>query len=260
MIMQLNIKNSPNRARYVRYLLTMSRAVPILLVIFGVYLLSASGWNDYKTGYDSLFKESKLLINDVLDDGSGGPDDKLENIEKVNSRLGLDMQTFCEISPLIGWQSFLGNLSETVNECNAKKEKLKQLVSDIGSIGGYIADEKTMSEIIYNANVEAEKKNNAGELDKINDIWAEAADSVSRISDDSSQFQATGEYAYLALNKLADAWKKVSDANKAKNRQQFEKARTDLVKVYSVFDDVTEYSKDETIKLIDVLYASYEKI
>ena len=81
---------------------------------------------------------------------------------------------------------------------------------------------------------------------------------VGKISS-TDQIKSLKTLSVTNLTKVADAWKVLSSANTAKDRQQFEAARTSLNQTYAALAEIGDTGNTQATKLLDNLSASYER-
>jgi len=232
-----------------------------LLVVIGGLLLSGKIWNDYETNYGIHFDSAKTDIDKVILQTSSKSGvnsvDKINDIAQTQVKLTEDGKTYCEISPLVKWQSFIKQYSDKINDCERKKELLNQLLIYLGETVGYLKAEQELATIISRANTETNQNNQVDKWGEIEAFWRQAIVDTSKLTY-TDKFNPIKTIAISNLTKIADAWQQLSSANQAKNRQQFEEAHSNLNLAYNSLVEVDDSSSVESKKLISDLSNSYE--
>lgn len=244
-----------------RVIIVVGDSLLLLSIVFGVLFLSQRLWGDYETNYSRRFDIAKTDINKAILQNISTTDanlkEKSDNITKIQVKLTKEINTYCEVNPLIKWQSFIGNNSTKINECNKKRDNLSALLLDIGNLTVYLKSEQKLSAIIISANVNTNKNNKAEKWEKIEAFWRQAIADVSKLTD-VKYFIITEKLAVSKLDGVADAWQQLSSANKAKNRQKFEESQVNLGNAYKGLSKISENSKVQVKNLISNINNSYK--
>ena len=231
-----------------------------LTVIFGVVFLVEQIWNDYQTSYNKHFDSAKTDINNVILVTSTGVSvtsaDKLNNIVQIQAKLTGEIDSYCKISPVIEWQSFIGRYSDKMKDCTAQKDHLSQLLSKIKLLTGYLKSEQALAAIILTANTQTNQNNQVDKWANIEAFWLQAVTSVSKLPD-TDQFKSVKKLAISELGDIASAWGQLSSQDKSENRQQFEAAQSNLATAYAALSKISDADQLETKKLITDLNNSY---
>jgi hypothetical protein len=225
-----------------------------LIIIAAVGLFETQcAWNNYEKNYNQHFAIAKVDVDKVISIN------KLNSIIQTQTKLTDEIKSYCEVNPLIKWQSFIAQYLGKINDCNRQKTELGQLLTDLSKVTGYLESEQKLSAIISGASDKTNTDNQAGKLSGIEAYWRQAVADVSKLPD-TEQFKAIKTLAGTDLASIADAWKQLSSANDAKNKQQFEDAHSNLNQAYTSLAVVGDNGKVEADKLITVLGADYGKI
>jgi DNA repair exonuclease SbcCD ATPase subunit len=226
--------------------------------------LSQQIWSDYSANNSKLFSSSKtnidnafLQISSTINNSS--PMDKLDSITEAQSKLINDIKTYCEVSSIIKWQDMISQYSDRVNECEHQKRQLSQLLDKIGEIVSYMKAEQSLANIISDANGKTIQNNQADKWSNIENFWRQAAKSTLELTGP-TEFTDIKTLASGDFGKVADVWKQLSDANSAKNRQQFENAQSNLKQAYALLAEVSASSETQVKKLTDSLVDDYAQV
>lgn len=235
----------------------------ILMAIVAGLFWSQRLWSDYGNNHTQRFESAKANINKAILQTSYEAKtrsvDKLNNITQVQSKLTKDAKSLCGVDVLIKWQGFINKYSDKIKDCNRQKVILNQLLSDLGELTGYLKLEQKLAVIILEANEKTIQNNQADKWNNIEAIWRKAATDVSKLPD-TYQFKDVKMLAITKLVAVADAWKRLSTANDAKNRQQFEEARSILKQDYTLLVEISDNDKKISQKLMSNFNSSYEKV
>lgn len=238
-----------------RMVTVISSMVLFLIIIISGLLWSQQSWNSYQLKYTQLFNNAKTDINKIITK----PTNKLNSIIQVQTKLTKDLKSYCEVDSLIKWQDFINQYSDKINDCKHQQTELSQLLIDLSNLTNYLVIENQLSTIISMANSKTDQDNQAGNWSGIEGYWRQAATDVSKLSA-TEQFKNIKALANSDFINIADAWKQLSSANDAENRQQFEVANSNLVQVYILLTTLSDSSKAEAEKLINILNVDYSKI
>ncbi len=246
-----------------RILIISLSSVTTILLIVGFILYSYFGWNGYSDAYKKHFINAKINIDSAIAKNSKKtPTDmasKVNQISAVQAKLNGEIGSYCTLNPLIGWQGFISQLSEKAKACEYQSAKLGKLLNDIGKITEYLKSEQKLASIINVANEMTGKNNQSDKWKLIEAFWALSASDVGKLSN-TSEFKPIKTLAVSKLTAVATAWKSLSAASEAKNRQQFEDSVTNLGKTYTLLKSITDSSNVEVKKLVGNLNNSYAAV
>lgn len=235
----------------------------IVVLSMGGLMLSQRAWNNYETSYSKNIYNAKVDIDSViintLSDTGMTSISKINDLSLLQTKLSKDVGTYCKVDDIIGWQSFIKQLSDTVNVCQKRKENMLQLLDKIGNMAAYLKAEQSLSTIISKVIVKTDQNNQADKWNKVEAYWRQAVVDISGL-DNTYLFSATKAVAVSSLSGIADSWQRISSANDVKDRQKFEIERTDLDKSYAGLAAVSDTSKEQMDKMIAEFNVSYEKI
>lgn len=244
---------------------TIISIVVLFLVIMaiGSLLISQRIWSDYETGYKRHFSSVKTDISKVilqpLSVSGANSANKLKSIVQTQTKLTRETKVYCDINPFIRWQGFINQYSSNINDCMQQKNILAQLLDKVGNVTKYLEFEQQLAAIITNANNKTNQNNQPDKWDKIEAFWRKAVTDTSKLAA-TDQFKVVKTLAINNLTKIADAWRQLSSANDAKNRQQFTDARSSLGQTYTLLPEIATSSKTQVEKIISDLNRDYQKI
>jgi phage FluMu protein gp41 len=233
-------------------------------IVISVVSLNQRVWYDYSVNNNKLFSSSKTNIDNAFLQISSSittssPTDKLNNLAKVQSKLTNDIKSYCEISSVIKWQNIVSQYSNKINDCEHQKKQLGQLLNNMGEIVSYLKAEQGLAAIILAANGETIQNNQADKWNVIEIFWRQAAKSTLELAGP-IQFKDIKTLASDDFDKIADAWKQLSDANDAKNRQQFENAQSKLKQAYALLAEISASGETQMKKLTSSLVSNYTQV
>lgn len=231
----------------------------LIITTVGGLLLSQRVWSDYDTNYNQRFNSAKTDINQAISESNTNSKNKLNDIALIQTDLTRRIKTYCEITPLIKWQKFIEQYSDKINDCTQKKERLVQLLVDIGNMTTYLKSEQQLAAIISDANNKTGQNNQPDKWKNIEAFWRKAVTDTSKLAA-IDQFKVVKTLAINNLTKIANAWQQLSSANDAKNRQQFTDARSSLGQTYTLLPEIATSSKTQVEKIISDLNRDYQKI
>lgn len=234
----------------------------IMISAVGYLLLSQHSWSDYEASYVTHINDAKLDIDHVvirtLSEKNVSSSDKINNLLNLKSNLIKGSESYCKVDAIIKWQSFAKQLAEKVDICEQRKQNLDLLLAKIGNVAEYLKAEQGLSVIISTAVDNTNKNNQSDKWSKIEAYWSQAITDAAKLTD-ISQFNAIKTIAISNLTVIANTWHQMSGANDAKNRQQFEDARTNLAKAYAGLVAISDVSTKQFNTLVAELNASYAK-
>lgn len=244
--------------------LTIIAAALILtvFVVVGVFLWSQKSWSDYATSNSHNFSSLKADIDETilkpLTNMATSQTDKLNSITKVKISLTERIKPYCEVNPLIKWQSFISQYSDKINNCQRQKERLGRLLGEIGNVVGYLKSEQALAAIMSSVNEKTNQDSQADKWNLIEAFWRQAVTDVSKLPD-TKQFSAIKLLASDKISKVADAWQQISTVNGTKDRQQFGVAHSNLDTTYAALTEISDSSKAQIEKLIASLNTNYKE-
>jgi hypothetical protein len=238
--------------------MSKKRLVLIILVAFvlaavGNLLWGRQAWSGYSVDYNKRFAGAKVYI-DSIDSTT-----KLDNIVQIQAKLTEELELSCDVNPLFGWQGFISQYSDEIKDCQRQKDNLSKLSVSLGETVGYLQSEQELAAIISIASNKTIQNNQADKWHEIESFWRQAIIDTNKLKD-TNQFKMVKSPIIIELTNIADAWQRLSSANDAKNRQQFEEAQFQIGQVYTSLTEVSSGSKVTFDKLIGDLKRDYEKI
>lgn len=235
----------------------------ITILVAGGLLLSQRAWINYEANYSKTINNAKADIDNViantLSDKNVSSANKINDLLQLQTKLTKDAETYCKVDNMIGWQSFIKQLSDKMGICQQRKKNVDQLSNKIGNMAAYLKAEQSLSAIISKVIVKTDQNNQADRWNKIEAYWRQAMVDASGL-DDTYLFSVTKAVAISSLSGVADSWQRLSNANDVKDRQKFETERTDLGKSYTGLAAISNTSKEQMDKMIAEFNVSYEKI
>jgi len=251
-----NHRIASNLRNHRRTTIILMFSLLFLALVIGGYFLSKQIWNDYEISLNQRFDSAKSDTDEAILSNST---DKLANIVQVQVSLTEAIKTYCEVNSLIKWQTIISQYSDKVEACEQKKELFSGFLVDLGELTGYLKAEQQLATIISLAKTKTDENNQADKWAEIEAFWRQAVTDASKLTD-TDQFTAIKTLAVTNLAKMADTWQKLSSANLAENRQQYEEAHTNLDQIYPLLTEISTSSELQVKSLIKDVNSSYEKI
>lgn len=255
--------NKIRNHRIISKLRTHKRATTIslfsllfLAVAIGGYFLSQRIWNDYEISYNQRFDSAKSDIDKAIQSDSA---DKLTNIIQVQTDLTEAIKSYCEVNSLIKWQTIISQYSDKIKVCEQKKERFSGFLVDLSELTSYLKAEQQLAVIITLAKTKTEESNQADKWAEIEAFWRQAITDASKLPD-TDQFASIKTLSVTNLTKMADAWQKLSSANLAEDRQQYEESHTNLDQMYPLLAEISTSSELQVKSLITDVNSSYEEL
>ena len=253
----------PNKLRaHKNVIMIVSYLLLFLVIAISVWSLNQRIWSDYSANNDRQLNDSKIGINKVLLQNTTKSDsnksDKLKNIMQIQASLSNEVKAYCEVAPLIKWQTSISQYSDKINDCESKKRLLVQLLGNIDDVAKYLKFDQELATIIMTTNEKTNQNNQPDKWNLIEAFWRQAVVDTDKLVV-SDQFKDMKTLSVDSFTKVADAWNQLSSANEAKNRQEFEAACTVLNQNYVALVKISDNGTAKASKLIVDINSSYEK-
>lgn len=196
-------------------------ALLIIILVTGGLLLSQRAWINYEANYSKTINNAKADIDNViantLSDRNVSSANKINGLLQLQTKLTKDAETYCKVDNMIGWQSFIKQLSDKMGICQQRKQNVDQLLDKIGNMAAYLKAEQSLSTIISKVIVKTDQNNQADKWNKIEAYWRQAVVDISGLAD-TYLFSTTKAVATSSLSGIADSWQRLSNANDVKDR------------------------------------------
>ena len=237
-------------------------SITFLICVAG-FLWSQKIWCDYDTNYYKHFDDAKTDINNSFSQIATGPTDsiskKLDIIIEMQTKLEDNIDAYCDVSPIVKWQSFIDQYNKKINNCESQKDIMNQFSSELNTVTEYLKIEQQLANIILVANEKTNQNNQADKWELIEPFWRQAGIEILNLSN-TEQFNATKTVAIEKITSIADSWQQLSSANKAQDMQKFQDSTMNLTKTYNSIVEISNTSKLQTGKLFSDLSVSYKKL
>lgn len=229
----------------------------VAILIFCVGNWEQWAYKEFQIEYSKHFVNAEDVFRKAISEkDSKSVVEKIASLKNAQNKLSTESKKYCEIHSQIRWQNFFPEFRKTVNDCEQRKAKLTNLFKNLNGLIAYLEFEQLVSNILSDTNSKTNQSNQDAKFDAIEAYWNEAGSAVSKLSGSDKQRSLIIEN----VTKMAIAWKNVSDANVAKDKQQFEKARTELATAYNALSVIASSSNDEINRLTNILNESYRQI
>lgn len=262
MIIARKYRNSIRKSLSQRIKLILLLIFLFVALVIGGFSLNKQMWKDFETSNNQHFNNAKIEIDsDIMQIPITTGTEitvKLQNIVQIQTDLTEENKSYCVASPLINWQGFVPEYSNKINACQQKQNYLSQFLVNLGQITEYLKNEQELAVIIMIANLSTSENNQVEKWSEIESFWRLAVTNISQLTV-SDQFEAIKTVAITNLTNVADAWKQLSSANQAENRQQFDEARTNLDAAYGSLAEISTNSSAEVENLLNLLNISYQE-
>lgn len=229
-----------------RKLLVIVGIVLILVVTVLASFLSFKNWENYQNNYNQFFISAQKDLNNEIDRIIKNTDDsaseKLAKVIELNSQLTDESNAICQTTDLYNWQKIINSVNTEIKNCQKEKDELSNKLELIKTITNYLENEHKLSNIISNAISQTNKNNSPEKWHLIEAFWRKAISDIEKL-ETSQEFNSTKKLSLDYLDKIADNWETLSQANKDKDRQKFEKAQEDLVVTYSDLSKLAKSSE-----------------
>ncbi len=230
----------------------------VIVVVVGV-LFSLQTWNQYSDGYHQHFSQAKTDIDSVILQTTKTKTDmtgKLSRVIQIQNKIKSQVNSYCQVNPLVVWQRFITVYSDKIKNCETHKTNLDKVLHDLSNLTEFLSADNKLSAIISAANEKTVANNQSEKWNLIEPLWRQAIIDISKLPN-TADLKLTKTISTDVTTKIAEAWQQLASSNTAKDRQKFEDARNNLNKAYISLATIADNSKSETDKLISNLSASY---
>ncbi len=246
-----------------RVVILVAVILVLVLCVLAAYL-SRISWGQFSNNYNNHLGSIKSEVDSVILQTTTkktvvGSTDKLARISQTQSKITNEIDSFCDITPLIKWQSFIHQYSDKLNDCDRKKVYLRQLSSDLGILITFVNAEQSLATIFNAANQNTAKYNQPDKWGLIEPFWRKAATDIKGLLDN-TQFNQVKTLSSDSATKVAVAWKELALANNNKDRSKFEQAKSDMTSAYAKIATISSVATKEIDVLIANLGISYDKL
>jgi hypothetical protein len=235
--------------------------IGIIVLSAGLYAYwSINTWNNYQTRFTGLQNDAQSKIKGALGLKVETPEErtkKLDALQASRDMLPTDKDSLCQVSAVVDWQNFVGNLREQKEKCNETKTKLVSLRSTLDKLVEYLEDEHALAKALSTLP--------AGGAVAEGD-WAKQRDGYKAVLKSVGDAQATSDFTSIkqtAVEKLTStvaAWEEVLAAHGAKDKARYTKAAAALAASYDGLQAVSKTSSDRLQVLVKSFEDSYAKL
>jgi nitrogen fixation-related uncharacterized protein len=235
----------------------------LIVAVICLILWSMQTWSQYSDNYNQHYNNIKTEIDSVIKQATPNKTNtelitKLNRIIQAQNKIKDEINPFCDVTTFVRWQSFVQQYLDKIKDCEYKKGHLNQLIDDLGILTAYLGAEQRLAAVISSANEKTIQNNQSNKWELIEQFWRQAIIDTSKLPN-TTEFKPIKTLASKGLISVADAWKQLVIANEAKNRQNFEKAKTDLNSAYTLLSSIGDSSKAWAEKLVTNFNDSYKK-
>lgn len=214
-----------------------------LIAILLFSFLSFKNWDNYQKDYNQFFTSNQDSLDSKIDKIIKNADDsvseKLDKIISLSNQLTDKNNTICETGDVYDWQKIIGSVNNEIESCKTKQENFNNQLEILKTTTNYLENEHKLSSIISIANSQTSKNNSPEKWHLIEAIWRKAISDIEKL-EAYKEFDAIKKLSLDYLDKIADAWKSLNQANRDEDRQKFEKAKEDLAIAYSNLPKLTK--------------------
>lgn len=236
---------------------------PIALVVLSVslYVLwSVNTWNNYQTRFTGLQNNAQSTIKSALGLKVETSEERIKKVDALKAArdaLPEDKDALCQVSPLVDWQNFVGNLREQKEKCSETKALLVDLRGALSKIIGYLDSEHALAKALSALPAGGEVAE--GEWIKHRDGYMAVLKSVSDLQV-SGDFASVKQTATERLTAAVAAWEEILAAHDAKDKARYTKAAAALAASYDGLSVIGATSTDRLQPLVNSFKEGYVKL
>lgn len=231
-----------------------------IAILAGMYVFaSIKNWESYEQQNAHYMTDAQQKVDQALakvGQDNLKSDEKMRQFDHLSAFLK-EGDRRCESNFLFSWQQALPINGARIETCQNQSKRLSSLRSSLDIVTAHLKNEQELTALIVTA---SGAKANPGEAEWpiILEQWAVAEDQL-RTKKVTKTFESTKAMGIGKMQAVRSAWQALIDANKAKDRAEYEAAAASLAQSYGALVEITQAAEVSLTPLVANFNQAYKE-